>query len=108
VPPSCAIATENEIRVRVEGWPKKSPSVRPGRSCRGLAFSSSARSRTASISAAETLVREGVPFRDAHEQVAATVREGTFAPPSQVTKCYLEGRGIDVGAAVAAAKKRWS
>jgi argininosuccinate lyase len=58
--------------------------------------------------AAETLVREGVPFRDAHEQVAATVREGTFAPPSQVTKCYLEGRGIDVGAAVAAAKKRWS
>jgi argininosuccinate lyase len=58
--------------------------------------------------AAEALVREGVPFRDAHERVAATVREGTFVPPSQVTSCYLEGRGIDVGAAVAAAKKRWS
>jgi argininosuccinate lyase len=58
--------------------------------------------------AAEALVREGVPFRDAHEQVAATVREGTFAPPSQVTNCHLEGRGIDVGAAVAAARERWS
>jgi argininosuccinate lyase len=58
--------------------------------------------------AAEALVREGVPFRDAHEQVAAAVRAGTFAPPSQVTQCYLEGRGIDVGAAVAAAKRRWS
>ncbi len=33
--------------------------------------------------AAEALVREGVPFRDAHEQVAASVRAGTFeAPPA--------------------------
>jgi argininosuccinate lyase len=39
--------------------------------------------------AAEALVREGVPFRDAHEQVAASVRIG------------------DVAAAVAAAKERW-
>ena len=31
--------------------------------------------------AAEALVREGVPFRDAHEQVAASVRDGTFEPP---------------------------
>ena len=31
--------------------------------------------------AAEELVREGVPFRDAHEQVAQTVRQGTFQPP---------------------------
>ena len=31
--------------------------------------------------AAERLVREGVPFRDAHEQVAAAVRSGTFEPP---------------------------
>ena len=30
--------------------------------------------------AAEALVAEGVPFRDAHEQVAGTVREGTFDP----------------------------
>src|SRR2546427_3301099 len=31
--------------------------------------------------AAEALVRDGVPFRDAHEQVAASVRADTFAPP---------------------------
>ena len=31
--------------------------------------------------AAEELVREGVPFRDAHERVASSVRAGTFAPP---------------------------
>jgi argininosuccinate lyase len=32
--------------------------------------------------AAEALVQEGVPFRDAHEQVAASVREGTFEAPA--------------------------
>jgi argininosuccinate lyase len=31
--------------------------------------------------AAEELVRAGTPFRDAHEQVAARVREGTFSAP---------------------------
>ncbi|HWQ24791.1 MAG TPA: argininosuccinate lyase [Gaiellaceae bacterium] len=31
--------------------------------------------------AAEALVRKGVPFRDAHEQVAARVRAGTFRRP---------------------------
>jgi argininosuccinate lyase len=31
--------------------------------------------------AAEALVREGLPFRDAHEQVAAEVRAGTFSAP---------------------------
>jgi argininosuccinate lyase len=31
--------------------------------------------------AAEALVRAGVPFRDAHEQVAASVRAGTFEAP---------------------------
>ena len=36
------------------------------------------------------------------------VRDGTFAAPEQVTDCYLLGRGIDVAAAVAAAKERWS
>jgi len=52
--------------------------------------------------AAENLVREGVPFRDAHEQVAATVRAGTFeAPPAG-------DRLGDVRGAVAAAKARWS
>ena len=52
--------------------------------------------------AAEALVAEGVPFRDAHEQVAAQVRAGTFeAPPAG------ERLG-DVAAAVAAARERWS
>jgi argininosuccinate lyase len=36
--------------------------------------------------AAEALVREGVAFRDAHEQVAEAVREGTFEPPTPGTR----------------------
>ena len=52
--------------------------------------------------AAEALVSEGVPFRDAHEQVAATVRAGTFEAPTPGVRLG------DVGAAVAAAKERWS
>ncbi len=52
--------------------------------------------------AAEALVAAGVPFRDAHEQVAAEVRAGTFeAPPPG-------NRLGDVAAAVQAAKERWS
>ena len=51
--------------------------------------------------AAEALVREGLPFRDAHEQVAASVRAGTFEPPAPSPRIG------DVGAAVAAAKERW-
>jgi argininosuccinate lyase len=51
--------------------------------------------------AAEALVADGVPFRDAHEQVAAQVRAGTFeAPPARP-------RLDDVAAAVAEAKERW-
>jgi hypothetical protein len=49
-----------------------------------------------------------MPFRDAHEHVASSVRAGTFAPPEHVTDWYLLGRGIDVSAAVAAAKERWA
>jgi argininosuccinate lyase len=52
--------------------------------------------------AAEALVREGVPFRDAHEQVAAQVRAGTFEPPAE-----QHPRIGDVAAAVRAAKERW-
>ena len=52
--------------------------------------------------AAEALVREGVPFRDAHERVAASVREGTFEPPPASLRLG------DVAAAVAAARERWS
>jgi argininosuccinate lyase len=51
--------------------------------------------------AAEALVRDGVPFLDAHEQVAASVRAGTFEPPPAAPRLG------DVGAAVAAAKERW-
>ena len=51
--------------------------------------------------AAEALVRQGVPFRDAHERVASSVRDGTFeAPPPG-------NRLGDVRAAVVAAKERW-
>jgi argininosuccinate lyase len=51
--------------------------------------------------AAEALVREGVPFRDAHEQVAAQVRAGTFEPPPPASRLP------DVAAAVTAARERW-
>jgi argininosuccinate lyase len=54
--------------------------------------------------AAEALVREGVPFRDAHEAVAAQVRAGTFVPPAAVPR--LAPGPVDVGAAVAAARER--
>ncbi|HEX4518758.1 MAG TPA: argininosuccinate lyase [Gaiellaceae bacterium] len=52
--------------------------------------------------AAEALVRDGLPFRDAHEQVAAQVRAGTFEPPAVDAP-----RLGDVGAAASAAKERW-
>jgi argininosuccinate lyase len=51
--------------------------------------------------AAEALVGEGVPFRDAHERIAASVRAGTFEPPPPSPRIG------DVRAAVAAAKDRW-
>ena len=35
--------------------------------------------------AAEALVREGVPFREAHERVAASVRDGSYAPAATPT-----------------------
>ena len=34
--------------------------------------------------AAERLVEEGVPFRDAHERVAAEVLDGAFEPPEEL------------------------
>jgi argininosuccinate lyase len=53
--------------------------------------------------AAEALVRGGTPFRDAHEQIASQVRQGTFEPPA-VDRPRLG----EVGEAVEAAKERWS
>jgi len=55
--------------------------------------------------AAEQLVREGVPFRDAHEQIAAQVRAGTFEPPANVPPRVAPGPA-NVAEAVAAARAR--
>ena len=58
--------------------------------------------QASSLAGGQALVAEGVPFRDAHEQVANEVRAGTFeAPPAG-------DRLGDVSAAVAAAKERWN
>jgi len=57
--------------------------------------------------AAEALVREGVPFRDAHERVAAEVRAGTFEPPVDSALRAAPGPS-DAAAAVAAARDRLS
>ncbi|TML89883.1 MAG: argininosuccinate lyase [Actinobacteria bacterium] len=54
--------------------------------------------------AAEALVREGVAFRDAHEQVAGSVRAGTFEPPPAAPRT-APGPG-DVRSAVVAARDR--
>ena len=52
--------------------------------------------------AAEALVEDGVPFRDAHERIASQVRDGSFEAPTG------RARDFDVTAAVADAKERWS
>ncbi len=56
--------------------------------------------------AAEALVAEGVPFRDAHEQVARAVREGTFDPDSTAAESVAARLG-DVRAAVASGRLRF-
>jgi argininosuccinate lyase len=50
--------------------------------------------------AAEALVAEGVPFRDAHEQIASDVRDGTFTPPG------TPGKEFGVERAIAATRER--
>ena len=55
--------------------------------------------------AAERLVEEGVPFRDAHEQVASDVLEGSFASPDAPTLPLAPGPGA-VRDAIAAARVR--
>jgi argininosuccinate lyase len=57
--------------------------------------------------AAEALVREGLPFRDAHEQVATTVREGRFEPPSERLPRKLPGPD-GTRDSIAAARERFS
>ena len=55
--------------------------------------------------AAEALVREGVPFREAHEQIAADVRAGAFEPPAAGPQRLPPGPSA-VARAVAAARAR--
>src|SRR5262249_46964225 len=54
---------------------------------------------------AEGLALGGVPFRDAHEQVAAEVRGGTFEPPDGAAKRVAPGPA-EVAVAVDAARAR--
>jgi argininosuccinate lyase len=54
---------------------------------------------------AERLVQEGVPFREAHEQVAHDVRARTFEPPTNFSPRAAPGPGA-VRDAVAAARRR--
>lgn len=51
--------------------------------------------------AAEALVREGMPFREAHERIAAQVRAGTFEPPEAAPRAAPGPAGVR-GAIVAA------
>jgi argininosuccinate lyase len=57
--------------------------------------------------AAEALVAEGVPFRDAHEQVARAVREGAFDPDATAAESVAARLG-DIRAAIADARERFS
>ena len=54
--------------------------------------------------AAEALVQEGTPFRDAHEQVAASVRDGSFEAPAPAPRVSPGPGGVRE--AVAAARNR--
>jgi argininosuccinate lyase len=56
--------------------------------------------------AAEALVREGVPFREAHERVAASVRDGSFAAPASPAPRPAPGPD-GVRAAIADARARF-
>ena len=59
----------------------------------------------AATDAAEALVLAGIPFRDAHEQVARSVRDGSFEPPPERRARPAPGPG-DIHAALAAARTR--
>jgi argininosuccinate lyase len=56
--------------------------------------------------AAEAMVAEGIPFRDAHEHVAGQVRDGTFEAPDSPRPRVAPGPA-DVYAAVAEARTRF-
>jgi argininosuccinate lyase len=56
--------------------------------------------------AAEALVRKGVPFRDAHEEVAARVRDGSFRRPRKGSARPAPGPG-GIHDALADARRRF-
>jgi argininosuccinate lyase len=61
--------------------------------------------------AAEKLVAEGAPFRDAYGEVARSIRDGNFKPPSSAAESVAKRRAPGPGAvkdAVASARKRLS
>jgi argininosuccinate lyase len=66
----------------------------------------SADPQLAATDAAEALVGAGVPFRDAHEQVAAEIRAGTFEPPAESAFRLAPGPG-GIRTALAEAKVRF-
>jgi argininosuccinate lyase len=57
--------------------------------------------------AAEALVREGTPFRDAHEEIATRVREGTFRRPRKAAARPAPGPG-GIHEALADARRRFA
>jgi argininosuccinate lyase len=57
--------------------------------------------------AAEALVRKGTPFREAHEEVAASVREGTFRRPRKAAARPAPGPG-GIHEALAEARRRFA
>jgi argininosuccinate lyase len=73
---------------------------------RGRLAAASSDPRLLATDAAEELVRHGVPFRDAHERIAAEVRAGTFAPPSEAATRGAPGPG-GVAAALEDARRRF-
>jgi argininosuccinate lyase len=74
---------------------------------RGRLAAAAADPQLRATDAAEQLVQEGMPFRDAHEQIAAQVRAGTFEPPAQAASRVAPGPA-DVATAVASARARLS
>jgi argininosuccinate lyase len=56
--------------------------------------------------AAEALVRKGTPFRDAHEEIAGRVREGTFRKPRTLVARRAPGAG-GIREALADARRRF-
>jgi argininosuccinate lyase len=47
--------------------------------------------------AAEALVRQGTPFREAHEQVATAVRDGSFSTPTTAGESVAARDGVGPG-----------